>query len=74
MPAMVDPLRSFELRAWARAVLLRECVCASFDEAFAPLWADATRDGLVAQYGSQVLMQIIAGACHQVGLRILEEH
>lgn len=67
MSAEVHPLRSFELRAWARAFLLRECVFATAEEAFAPLWADAQRDGLPAQYGAAVLMDIIGAACAQVG-------
>jgi hypothetical protein len=69
MSATVTPLRSFELRALARAFLLRECVFASFVEAFDPLWADVERDDLVAQYGLQTLMDIIIAACDSVGVR-----
>lgn len=64
----VAPLRSFELRCWARAFLLRECVFASVEDAFAPLWADAARDGLLEQYGSVALMDIINTVCTQVVL------
>jgi hypothetical protein len=70
MSGTVAPLRSFELRAWARAFLLRECVFASFMEAFDPLWADVERDGLLAQHGGLVLAQIIDQACHGVGVAV----
>jgi hypothetical protein len=61
------PLRSFELRAWARAFMLRECMFATYKEAFEPLWADAARDGLLDQHGLQVLYDIIEQARTQVG-------
>jgi hypothetical protein len=65
----VAPLRSFELRAWARAFMLRECMFPTFEAAFAPLWSDVARDGLLEQHGSQALMDIIKHACDSVGVR-----
>ena len=63
MPAAVDPLRSFELRAWARAYMLQHGFFVDEAAAFEPLWTDACdRDGLVAKYGGLVLMDIIQAA------------
>jgi hypothetical protein len=42
----------------------------SFEAAFVPLWADVERDGLIAQFGIDVLRQIIEHACHSVGVRV----
>jgi hypothetical protein len=66
MAARVALLRAYELRAWARALLWREWVFACEEEAFAPLWDAAGREGLLDQFGEQALEEIIDAACAAV--------
>jgi hypothetical protein len=55
-----DPLKAFELRCWARALLWREGE--SLHEAVDELQANAVRDGLVASIGQDAVQAVLAKA------------
>jgi hypothetical protein len=57
----VDPLEVFELRAWARARLYAENLL-ELGEAVDGLQDAAWRDGLVDQFGTDVIQEIMASA------------
>jgi hypothetical protein len=64
----MHPLRLFDTRARARALLLKGGMFADSEEAFRPLWIDAEQDGLVAEFGTGLFERLIALACTDAGL------
>lgn len=58
-----DPLKVFELRAWARATLYAAC---EFDlhEAVDVLQRDAERDGLIEMIGQDGVQRLLRDAFH----------
>ena len=64
----MHPLRLFDARAQARALLLKGGMFLDSEEAFRPLWIDAELDGLLAQFGTTLFERLIAQACSDAGL------
>ena len=70
--AKVPLLRVFQLRADARAYLLRSGEFESYEAAFGPLVQVAIRTGLAAEVGNAVLETIIDRACADAGIELFE--
>lgn len=63
MSGDIAPLRVFQLRAEARAWLWKAAVFTDAEQAFAPLFDDAIKNGLHAEFGVEVLSAIVWEAC-----------
>jgi hypothetical protein len=72
MSGEVHPLRLFDIRAQARALLLKGGMFADSEEAFRPLWIDAEQDGLFPEFGTVLFERLIAQACTDAGLLDVE--
>jgi hypothetical protein len=55
----VAPLLALQARAEARALLWRCCTFETIEQALAPLFDDATRQGLVDRYGEAFVKALI---------------
>jgi hypothetical protein len=55
----VAPLLALQARAEARALLWRCCEFKTIEQALAPLFDDATRQGLVDRYGEASIKALI---------------
>lgn len=65
---MVDLISVFKLRAEVRAYLWFECAeYETIEEALAPLFADAVRQGLVARLGERAVKQLIEAPFYESG-------
>jgi hypothetical protein len=68
MFATVPLLLVFQLRADARAYLLKSGEFETWNDAFGPLVQVAIRTGLAAEVGNDVLEAIIDQACADIGI------